>query len=80
MTPGAAAPGEGLAARAEAVQLLHLVLHRGKNLDESFAVSAATGVLAGVAPADRNLCYAIAATTLRRHGEIEAEIGRHLTK
>jgi 16S rRNA (cytosine967-C5)-methyltransferase len=56
------------------------VLHHARNLDESFAVSAATGVLAGVAQADRNLCYAIVATTLRRHGEIEAEIGRHLTK
>ena len=80
MPADATVPGEGLAARAEAVQLLDLVLHRGQNLDESFAVSAATGVLAGLAPADRNLCHAIVATALRRHGEIEAEIGRHLTK
>ncbi|MDP9137774.1 MAG: transcription antitermination protein NusB, partial [Pseudomonadota bacterium] len=80
MPAGAPIPGEGLAARAEAIQLLDLVVHRGQNLDEAFAASAATGVLSGLAQADRGLCYAIVATALRRHGEIEAEISRHLTK
>ena len=79
--PAAPATGDGgLVARAEALRLLDLVLRRASNFDEAFAASAATGVLAGVGQADRNLCYAIVATTLRRHGEIAAEIGRHLTK
>jgi 16S rRNA (cytosine967-C5)-methyltransferase len=72
--------GGGLAARAEALRLLDLILNQHQKLDECFGAAAATGVLAGASQADRNLCYAIVATTLRRHGEITAAIDRHLTK
>ncbi len=76
---GAAADGEGLVARAEALRLLHLVLHDRQRFDESFATSSESGTLAALAQSDRGLCYAIVATCLRRHGEIEAEVMRHLS-
>jgi 16S rRNA (cytosine967-C5)-methyltransferase len=66
--------------RAEAVRILHSVLSRGAPLDETFHASVSRGVLAKAAPRDRRLCYAIIATSLRRKGQIERELGILLSK
>ena len=70
----------GLLPRAEAVRLLHAVLSRGAQLDESFRVSVTSGALAKASPRDRRLAYAIIATSLRRKGQIEARLGELLSK
>jgi 16S rRNA (cytosine967-C5)-methyltransferase len=69
-----------LIVRAEAARLVHAILRRGIPFDEAFGASVDKGVLARLAPRDRRLCYAIIATTLRRKGQIDREIGALLAR
>jgi 16S rRNA (cytosine967-C5)-methyltransferase len=65
------APGQ--AARHAAAQILSGVLDNGASF--SALIEAANSPLAGLPPADRSLARAIAATALRRHGQIRAVLG-----
>ena len=62
------------------MRLLNAVLARAAPLDDSFHASVSGGALAKVSPRDRRLCYAIVATSLRRKGQIEHELGMLLAK
>jgi 16S rRNA (cytosine967-C5)-methyltransferase len=62
------------------VRILRAVLSRGAPLDETFHASVSRGALAKAALRDRRLCYAITATSLRRKGQIEQELGTLLSK
>jgi len=72
--PGAGGPA-GLAARRLALELLRAVLHRRRPLDEAIDAAPATAPDgAPLAARDRAFARALAATTLRRLGEIDALI------
>jgi 16S rRNA (cytosine967-C5)-methyltransferase len=62
------------------VRILHAVLTRAAPLDETFHVSVSRGSLTKASPRDRRLCYAIIATSLRRYGQIEHQLGALLAK
>lgn len=62
------------------MRILHGVLTRAAPLDEAFHASVSRGALAKVSPRDRRLCYAVIATSLRRYGQIERELGKLLSK
>lgn len=80
----AAAPSErqasGLAARQAAVALLHAVLVRRQPLDEALETSAAARLMAGLDQRDRALARLIAATALRRKGQIDAVLAQFLAR
>ena len=62
----------GLPARDAAVSLLDTVLTRGQSFDAVFGAQTRHGRLATLAQRDKALTRAIAATTLRRLGQIDA--------
>ncbi len=70
----------GLPAREAAVSLLDAVLANGQPLDTAFAGGARNGLLASLAERDRALARAIAATALRRLGQIEAVLTAFLER
>lgn len=76
--PAGPAP-PGLAAREVAVQALAAVLERGRAFDDALdqALARAGAALEG---RDRGLARLIAATVLRRHGELAAVIGSFLER
>ena len=55
-------------------------MRRRRLLDREFDAMVRDGELKTAAPRDRSLCYAIAATALRRHGDIGAALGAYLSK
>jgi 16S rRNA (cytosine967-C5)-methyltransferase len=67
----------GLPAREAAVRLVSAVLHQGRSLDEALAKEFQSSTLA---PRDRALARLIAATVLRRLGELEAVLSGFLEK
>jgi 16S rRNA (cytosine967-C5)-methyltransferase len=66
--------------RRQAVSLIAGVLRRGEPLDEAFARSAGHGDLARVPERDRAFVRALAATGLRRLGQIEHLLARFLAR
>ena len=70
----------GLQARQLASHLLHAVLRNKQPFDEAFAASSAKAAFSGLAFRDRAFARAIAATALRRLGQIEDMLGRFLEK
>ena len=70
----------GLNARQLASHLLKAVLRNGQPFDEAFAASASTRAFSGLAFRDRAFAHAIAATALRRLGQIEDMLRRFLEK
>ena len=62
----------GLPARNAAVALLQAVLDKGQSLDAAFSEHLRQGTLTSLGQRDRALARAIAATALRRKGQIEA--------
>ena len=61
-------------ARAAALDMIEAVLARGRFLDESLDASA------GLEPRDRAFAHALAATVLRRLGQIDAMIATRLAR
>ena len=70
----------GLQARRLASHLLKAVLQNGQPFDEAFAASGAKASFSVLAFRDRAFARAIAATALRRLGQIEDMLGRFLEK
>lgn len=70
----------GLPARRAAVSLLTAVLKDRQPLDEALANSPASRLMTSMAERDRGLARAIASTTLRRKGQIEAAVSEFLDK
>ena len=70
----------GLEARQLASHLLASVLRNKQPFDEAFAASSAQTAFSGLAFRDRAFARAIAATALRRLGQIEDMLGRFLEK
>lgn len=62
----------GLPARRAAVSLLEAVLKRGRPLDAAIAAEIGHGDMAALTERDRALARAIAATALRRKGQVDA--------
>ena len=71
---------EGLAARAAATALLAAVLDDGRPLDGLLDPATGNRAYNDLPPRDRRLAHAIAATALRRHGEIDTVLGRLVEK
>ncbi len=72
--------GAGLQARKLAAHLLGAVLQSRKPFDDAFAGSETKAAFASLEPRDRAFARAIAATALRRLGQIEDLLGRFLQK
>ncbi len=70
----------GLQARLLASHLLQAVLRNRQPFDEAFAASSAKTAFSGLASRDRAFARAIAATALRRLGQIEDMLGRFLDR
>jgi 16S rRNA (cytosine967-C5)-methyltransferase len=70
----------GLQARQLASHLLNAVLRNRQPFDEAFASSSAKAAFSGLAFRDRAFARAIAATALRRLGQIEDMLGRFLDR
>ncbi len=70
----------GLAARQLASRLLKAVLHDREPFDDAFAGAIAKPAFASLAFRDRAFARAIAATALRRLGQIEDMLGRFLER
>lgn len=70
----------GLQARQLASHLLKAVLQNKQPFDEAFAASSAKTAFSSLAFRDRAFARAIAATALRRLGQIEDMLGRFLEK
>ena len=70
----------GLAARHAAVALLRAVLRDGRPLDEALERSSAGRAMAALESRDRAFARAIAATALRRKGQIDAVLARFLER
>jgi 16S rRNA (cytosine967-C5)-methyltransferase len=70
--------GAGLGSRKLAVSLLKAVIYRRQSFDEAFA--ACSSKSNDLPSRDRAFAYAIAATALRRLGQIEDLLGRFLGK
>ncbi len=75
MKPGGST--EGLAARAVALKLVYGVLVEGVALDQQMETDAAFTKLA---PRDRAFAHALAAVSLRRHGDLTAAVQPFLAK
>jgi 16S rRNA (cytosine967-C5)-methyltransferase len=75
-----AAENAGLQARKLAAFLLRAVLHGKQPFDDAFAASSAKPAFADLEFRDRAFARAIAATALRRFGQIEDLLGRFLEK
>ena len=67
---------QGLMAREAGVWLLQAVLRRNLGLDEALAAAFGDAPFSGLSPRDRAFARTIAATTLRRMGQIDAVL-RH---
>ncbi len=67
---------QGLMARQAGVWLLQAVLRRNLGLDEALAAAFSTAPFSKLSPRDRAFARTIAATTLRRMGQIDAVL-RH---
>jgi 16S rRNA (cytosine967-C5)-methyltransferase len=85
--PARPAPVSGLAGfdvRASAVRLIVAVTGQGRSLDDAlareFAATSEQGGASQMPPRDRGLVRLIAATVLRRKGQIDAVIGSYLEK
>ena len=71
----------GLGARRAAVAVLTAVLKERQSLDDALtAEQEVNGTLSRLAPRDRGFARMIAATTLRRHGQITDILGQFLDK
>jgi 16S rRNA (cytosine967-C5)-methyltransferase len=70
----------GLAARQLAVVLISAVLNERRALDEALALSLASRTFASIEGRDRAFARAIAATVLRRHGELSSVVQSYLDK
>ena len=70
----------GYAVRALAVRLVSAVLDRRRALDDALATELASPAGAALEPRDRGLARLIAATTLRRKGELEAVIAQFIER
>lgn len=70
----------GLGARQLAVALIDGVIGRSQSFDEAFGGADKAGLVSTLEPRDRALARLIAATVLRRLGELEALIGAFLEK
>ena len=70
----------GLQARQLASHLLNAVLRNKQPFDEAFAASSVKAAFSGLAFRDRAFARAIAATALRRLGQLEDMLGRFLDK
>jgi 16S rRNA (cytosine967-C5)-methyltransferase len=70
----------GLPARDAAVSLLDTVLGRGQSFDAVFGAQTRHGRLATLAQRDKALTRAIAATTLRRLGQIDALLAQFIAR
>ncbi len=71
---------EGFAAREAAVMLLHNVLTRRRPMDELLNQARRIPELARLSKADRAFARAIAATALRRHGQLRAVLDSFMEK
>ena len=71
---------EGIAAREAAVILLHNVLSTRRPLDEILAHADQYPQLAALSAPDRGFARAIAATSLRRHGQLLDVLSRFMEK
>ena len=70
----------GLEVRALAVRLVAAVLDRHRSLDDVLAVELAAEHAGGMAARDKGLARLIAATVLRRRGELEAAIATFIER
>ncbi len=70
----------GMAARKLAVALIEGVLGRSQSFDEAFSAAEKAGLVAPLEPRDRAFARLVAATVLRRQGELDALIGAFLEK
>ena len=70
----------GLQSRQLAAYVLKAVLRNGRTFDETFAESGAKAAFSVLAFRDRAFARAIAATALRRLGQIETMLGRFIEK
>ncbi len=74
------APATGLAARQLAVVLIAAVMSERRALDEALTMSLASRSFTGMEPRDRAFARLIAATVLRRHGELNAIVSSFIDK
>ena len=70
----------GLLPRALAVELIAEVIDKGRTLDEALAGSMSHRDYGALAANDRGLARAIAATVLRRHGQLAAIVGTFIER
>ncbi len=70
----------GLAARQLAVVLISAVMNERRALDDALAGSLSSRTFANFEPRDRAFARLIAATVLRRHGELSAVVNTFLDK
>jgi 16S rRNA (cytosine967-C5)-methyltransferase len=70
----------GLQARKLAAYLLRAVLRERQPFDDAFAATSAKAAFSGLESRDRAFAHAIAATALRRLGQIEDLLARFLSK
>lgn len=70
----------GLAARQLAVVLISAVMNERRALDDALAVSLSSRTFADIETRDRGFARLIAATVLRRHGELSAVVQTFLDK
>lgn len=70
----------GLAARQLAVVLISAVINERRALDDALAVSLSSRTFADIEARDRAFARLIAATVLRRHGELNAVVNTFLDK
>lgn len=70
----------GLEARLVAVSLIDAVLSRGRAFDDVLAKALSGEAGSKLEPRDRALAHLIAATVLRRLGELEAVLAKFMTK
>ncbi len=79
-TPGSRQLPPGLLARELAVELIAGVLDRGRTFDEALAYGMARQEYRDLAGNDRGLARLIAATVLRRHGQLTDIIGTFIER
>src|SRR5262245_54353916 len=73
-------PVSGLGARDLAVSVIHAVLDRHRAFEAAYEAGLARPECAKLEPRDRGLARLIAATVLRRSGELRAVTGSFLEK
>lgn len=71
---------QGLMARQAGVWLLQAVLRRNLGLDEALAAAFSTAPFSALSPRDRAFARSIAATSLRRMGQIDAVLRTYQTR